>query len=123
MTLNLMTLTDYYPAAPVADIVVTAQISVTLSALIDSGSNGSMIPFNVLAEVGAEYVETRRVRGVFGHVQVMNVYFVDIQIGDYQVPATHVVGLNPGETAIVGRDILNYLIVTLDGIGSITEIS
>ena len=49
--------------------------------------------------------------------------FVNIQIGDYQVPAVQVIGVQPGETAIIGRDVLNHLIVVLDGIGSTTEIS
>lgn len=82
-----------------------------------------MIPFTALTEAGAEYVETKRVRSVFGHTRNVNLYFVDVQVGDYQVPAIQVIGIQSGETAIIGRDILNHLIVLLDGIGSTTEIS
>ena len=63
---------DYYPAAPVADVIITGAKSVTLSALIDSGSDGSMIPFTALTEAGAEYIATKRVRGLFGHTRNAN---------------------------------------------------
>lgn len=114
---------DHDPSAPVADITFVGTKRVTISALIDSGSDGSMIPFEVLLDIGAEYVETRRVRGVFSRARSMNLYFVDVQLGGYDIPAIRVVAIEPGQTAIIGRDILNHLIVTLDGIGSITEIS
>ena len=114
---------DYYPAAPVADLTITGTKSVKLSALIDSGSDNSMIPFPALAAAGAEYIETKRVRGLFGHARNANLYLVDVQEGDYQVPAIRVIGVTPGETAIIGRDVLNHLIVLLDGIGSVTEVS
>ncbi|MCE7986865.1 MAG: hypothetical protein DYG89_37300 [Caldilinea sp. CFX5] len=114
---------DYYPAAPVADITITGVKSVTLSALIDSGSDTSMIPLAVLRAAEAEYVVTKRVRGLFGHARNADLYFVDVQVGNYRVPAVRVIGVPPDETAIIGRDILNHLIVVLDGIGSTTEIS
>lgn len=66
---------------------------------------------------------TTRVRGLFGHARNADLYLVDVQLGDYRVPAVRVIGVPSGETAIIGRDILNHLIVVLDGIGSTTEIS
>lgn len=114
---------DYYPAAPVADITITGTKSVTLSALIDSGADASMMPFTALTAAGAEYTETKRARRLFGHARNANLYLVDVQLGDYHLPAVQVIGVPPGEIAIIGRDILNHLIVVLDGIGSTTEIS
>lgn len=114
---------DYYPAAPVADITITATKRITLSALVDSGSDTSMMPLTALTAIEAEYLETKRVRGLFGHARNADLYLVDVQLGDYRVPAVRVIGVPSGETAIIGRDILNHLIVVLDGIALITEIS
>lgn len=86
-------------------------------------SDTSMMPLPALKAVGAEYLETKRVRGLFGHARSADVYLVNVQLGGYQVPAVRVIGVPPGETAIIGRDILAHLIVVLDGIGSTTEIS
>lgn len=105
-------------------ILPLQQQSVSLSQpWLDSGSDTSMMPLTALKAVEAEYLETKRVRGLFGHARNADLYLVDVQLGDYRVPAVRVIGVPSGETAIIGRDILNHLIVVLDGIGSTTEIS
>ena len=53
----------------------------------------------------------------------MNVYRVNITIGGLEAPAVPAVALDDHDEPILGRDVLNQLIVTLDGIGGVTEIS
>jgi hypothetical protein len=57
-----------------------------------------------------------------GHRQTVNLYRVEVQIGTYKIPGIRVIGINNNE-AIIGRDVLNHLIVTLDGIAGETAIS
>lgn len=57
-----------------------------------------------------------------GHAQTVNLYLVEVQIGSYKIPGIRAVGLKTTE-AILGRDVLNQLIITLDGIAGTTEIS
>lgn len=82
-----------------------------------------MMPFTALTAAGAEYMQTKRARGIFGHARNANLYLVNVQLGDYEMLAVRVIGVPPDEPAIIGRDVLNHLIVVLDGIGSTTDIS
>lgn len=69
---------DYQPPAPVVTLTVRwRDQQLTLSALVDSGADATMLPAGVLQRIGAEYVES----------------------------------------------LLNQLIVTLDGIGGVVEVS
>ena len=96
---------------------------VTLPALVDSGADASMLPVNVLSEIGAEFVETRRVMGLSGVADTADLYTVILRIGSHEVAGIRVISRRQSSEAIVGRDMLNQLIVTLDGIGGVVEVS
>lgn len=116
---------EYDPPAPVVDITVrkTGQTDkgVSLSALIDSGADATMLPFMILQTVEARYVETRQMRGVTGVAQTVDLYIITIEIGQQTVPAIRAIATLDNE-AIIGRDVLNQLVITLNGPAEITEI-
>jgi predicted aspartyl protease len=114
---------DFLPAAPVVTVVVRRAKEVTLSAILDTGADCSIFPVNLLRRIGATYLETRRMISASGHTQTVNLYLVEVQIGDYTIPGVNAIGLISSNEAILGRDVLNHLIVTLDGIAGTTEIS
>ncbi len=115
---------DYQPPAPVVAVTVRwRDQQLNLSALVDSGADATMLPADVLQRIGAEYVESRRVRGISGIAYTADLYTVILQIGPYEVAGIRVVSLRQNSEAIIGRDMLNQLIVTLDGIGGVVEIS
>ena len=74
-----------------------------------------MLPIQVLRSVGARYVQTRYVRGVTGTRQVADTFLAVIQIGPHTMLVPEAVAVVRGEEAIVGRDVLNQLVITLDG--------
>lgn len=57
-----------------------------------------------------------------GYTETVNLYLVEVQIDSYKIPGIRAVGLKTTE-AILGRDVLNHLIITLNGIEELTEIS
>lgn len=114
---------DYQPPAPVIEVVVQSRQAVTITALLDTGADASIFPIDILRKSGAPYLETRQMRSVTGHVQVVNLYLVEIQINIQRIAGIRAVAAKPGTEAIIGRDVLNQFIITLDGIGGITEIS
>lgn len=115
---------DFHPPAPVVEVTVRwKERHVTLSALVDSGADASMLPVNVLREIGAEFVETRRVLGISGVARTADLYTVILRIGPHEVAGIRVISRQPNSEAIIGRDMLNQLIVVLDGIGGIVEVS
>jgi predicted aspartyl protease len=113
---------SHEPAAPVADVVIRRAKEVSLSALLDSGADNSIFPLNLLRRIGASYVDSRRMIGAGGDIHTVNLYIVEVQIGPHRIPGIRAIGLKNTEV-IIGRDVLNHLIVTLDGIAGQTEIS
>ncbi len=119
----------YDPPAPVVDIIVkprpasSRQVGENVRALLDSGADATMLPESLLARIGAIRIDRRRSRGVYGQARMGSVYLVDIQIGRLVLPSIRAIGLSDNDEPLIGRDVLNHLIVTLDGIGSVTEVS
>jgi hypothetical protein len=53
----------------------------------------------------------------------VDLYRIWVHIGGHRPLQIEVVSDNEGEEAILGRDVLNQLIVTLNGLASVVEIS
>lgn len=113
----------FEPPAPVVEITVGAAGEITLQVLIDTGSDTSMLPIAVLRAVNARFIEKHRVIPVFGRAYAVDLYAVDIHLAGFHMPAVEVVALKGDDEPLIGRNVLNHLIVTLDGIGGVTEIS
>lgn len=114
---------QFEPPAPVAEITVSAVGDVTLQVLIDSGADASMLPISVLQSINARLIEKHRVIPIFGRAYTVDLYAVDIYLAGFHIPAVEVVALKGDDEPLIGRDVLNHLIVTLDGIGGVTEVS
>lgn len=114
------------PAMPVAEIFVTntsrTSSEVYLLALLDSGSDATALPRPVLTQVRATYLTTQIMRAVTGHRREVDIFAVTIRIGNHVIPGIRAIALEAGEEPLVGRDVLNNLIVTLNGLAHVTEI-
>lgn len=115
----------YDPAIPVVEVVVSVlrgQAGMALVALLDSGADVTSIPLHPLRAIGALPAESRWLRGVTGERHRVELYEIYLQIGTYGQHLL-VVGDAFGGEAIIGRDILNHYVVTLDGPASVVEIT
>lgn len=61
-------------------------------------------------------------RGVIGISQRVEIFQVAIRIGDYMIPGIRAVADTHGNEPILGRDVLNQLILTLNGPALTTQI-
>lgn len=117
----------YHPPAPMLELELSwserKDSTVRINALIDSGSDVTLIPRVYLKQVGARRAGEARVRGLFGERQLAAAYYVNIQIGASQLEGMRVVGVDDLSEALIGRDILNHLIVTMNGLAQVTEVS
>ncbi len=117
---------SYVPAAPFLPITVDGydpeKQAVTVSVFVDTGADGTMLPLPILLAVGAEYEDTVRLRGTTGNSLRVDRYTVRIQIGDETIHAVSVVAMAAGSEPLIGRDVLNHLILTLNGYASMTEV-
>ncbi len=109
----------YYPPALMADLTV---ISVAeglrvgpLSAFIDSGADGTIIPIRYLDEIRAPSTTEMTIRSQWGDRYHVLLYLVDLQMGDITIPGLEVVGDEIANEVILGRDVLNRLQLLLDG--------
>lgn len=110
---------------PIATVTVdgyAGQPPQTLAALLDSGADGTMLPVDVLEIVGALYEDTVRMQGVLGDSQPVDRYTVAIRIGSLTLHGIQAVAIRAGAESIIGRDVLNTLVVTLNGPAFSTQI-
>lgn len=117
--------TGYDPAMPVADTVVWGMGSeerLTLLALVDSGSDATMVPLAYLKRIGAIKAGRRLMRGISGPSYLVDVYQAYVRLGNYQVYLP-VVADRENQQMILGRDVLNDCVVTLNGLANTVEIA
>ncbi|MCP4360028.1 MAG: hypothetical protein GY796_18645 [Chloroflexi bacterium] len=115
----------YSPSAPFVEIEVGNydgdDFPITIIAQVDSGADATMLPILVLESVGARFEETRYVRDFMEGSHIVDVYSVALRLVE-QTFYLRVVAQENTDEGIVGRDILNHLVVTLNGPASVTEL-
>ena len=118
--------TTYDPPAPFMPITVDGhnptRSPVTVTAFVDSGADGTMLPIDILQAVGAQYEASLWLRGTTGSRQRVDSYTISIHIETETVHAISAVAMPTGSEPLIGRDVLNQLVVTLHGIAGVTEL-
>ena len=108
-----------YPAAPMIEVVLSGAAerlqTERLSAFVDTGADGTLVPIRYLDEIHAPPTVEIAVRSQWSDSHRVMLYLVDIHIGDLFLPDVEVVGDLSGDEVVLGRDVLNHLRITLDG--------
>jgi hypothetical protein len=111
---------SYYPSIPTLDIRLYSSTSDEFggpfSAIIDTGSDATLIPLDLLLDIGAEETAPGWMIGITGNRQPVSLYFVDVYIGEMAFPGIRVIADLNAEEVILGRDVLNKLPLLLDGL-------
>jgi predicted aspartyl protease len=117
----------YTPAMPMVELGISlpkrSQADVTITALLDSGSDGTMLPVYLLDQIGAKPVGQGHIRGLLGHSRPIDLYLIKLYIGPHQLHAIRVIGIDAHEEPLVGRNVLNHLVITLNGLAGVTEVA
>lgn len=113
---------SYLPPAPVVTLTVDGYSDeaqpATIQAMVDSGADGTMLPTAVLTQIQASYVDSVRMSGITGTVERRDRYRVRLQIGDIVIKGIDAVAVESETKGLLGRDVLNQLIVTLNGLAT-----
>lgn len=112
-----------FPALPV--ILHRAEgeaITPLLNAEVDTGAEIMIVPANYLTLVEEDYLQTVHLRSHWGEPRNFKMYVVDLLIGNEHLPSVEVVADQQGKEVLLGRNILNKLILLLDGPKSLTDI-
>ena len=110
--------TSYSPAIPGCEttlIVPSSGLRLTLSAIIDTGADATIIPVSQLRKMGAHRAHEARLRSQWGEARRVYLYIVDMRIGDFNLPGVYVVGDDRGNECVLGRNVINRLKMLLDG--------
>ena len=121
------------PPAPLLDIQLSPpgeSASMNPSpALIDTGSDFTLAPLSYLLRMDAPEARSAFLRGLWSEQRAVNVYLVDLHLENRILPDVEVVGVEDesNETEeeseiILGRNVLNRLILLLDGPSEYAEI-
>lgn len=117
---------SYIPSAPFLPITIDGydpdKAEITVTAFVDTGADGTMLPRPLLLAVGAEYEDTVRLRGTTGAAQRVDRYTVRIRIGEVTIHGVSAVAIAAGSEPLIGRDVLNHLVITLNGNVGVTEV-
>ena len=116
---------SYEPPLPVCDVILSAESTgrqTQLTAIIDTGADGTIVPVRYLEEIGARRVFETGLRSQWGERRTVFLYLVDLQIGELVLPGAYVVGDELGNELVLGRDVLNELRLLLDGPGGMAQL-
>jgi hypothetical protein len=116
---------NYDPAMPVVEIHIgraMADVSLLLTAVVDSGADATIIPLNYLHQIQARRSRKSWMRGVTGGRMLVDLFSISLQLGPLVQTHLEVVSDVQNNEAILGRDVLNHLVVTLNGPGNSVEI-
>ena len=117
--------TVHTPPMPVVDVTLIAPHSGEAVgpkvALVDSGADGTLVPVDLLEQIGATSVATGRLTWLWEESRPVYIYIVQMEIGPCELPMVHVAGVPTGTDFILGRNVLNQMILTLNGLAEVTE--
>jgi predicted aspartyl protease len=112
---------EYSPAAPVlpAHIAVPGEAPEgdSMSALVDTGADGTFVPTSLLEDLDAPILYMTNVHSHFGErLHRVSVHAVDVILfGEVRLPGVEVVADDWGDRIILGRNVLNMLNLQLNG--------
>lgn len=99
------------------------QPAITLTAIVDSGADATLIPLRYLRQLEARKGQTKWLSGTAGGRYEVDLYTLAVQVGEQQTQYLDVVGTEHQDEIIVGRDLLNQYIVTLNAPGHTVDIA
>jgi len=91
-------------------------------ALLDTGSDGSLVPVAYLRQIFAPALTDIRIRSHWGEWRSAQLFAVDLEFGNLRLPDVFVVGDEEGDEIILGRNVLNELRILLDGPANVADI-
>lgn len=116
----------YTPSMPVVEVEVATFEQMasrfSLPALIDSGSDGSMLPIDILRQIKARRSGRVAMRTITGVRSFVDIYEVWLRVGPHTFPKVRVAADRYNPLMILGRDVLNQMMVVLNGLAATTEI-
>ena len=114
-----------FPPAPILPIhlSIPGEPATTneYDALIDTGSDFTLVPLRYLLDIAAPETRSAYIRGLFSEQQLVTLYLIDIHTSIGVLPGYEVIGIDEMDNGfndqeiILGRNVLNRLYLLLNG--------
>jgi predicted aspartyl protease len=118
--------TSYEPPIPLVEVnigIIGQDSSIQVPAIVDSGADGSIIPAQIVQRLNIEPSGWVRIINLDSISRRIPIYLLKISIGSLYIGALHIGGDKTINQMILGRDVLNHFIVTLNGLANVVQIS
>lgn len=110
---------DFFPPAPALELGLRApdgdKLRAPLSGIIDTGADITMVPLVVLEEIAAPVIDEVQLRSHWGDTTTVLSYLADIELDKDLFPGVEVVGDLHGDSVLLGRNVINKLLLLIDG--------
>ena len=118
--------TAHTPPVPILQIRLTAPGEPPrggpLTAIVDTGSDGTLVPTDYLEQAEAISLDEAILHGIAGGSRRVHLFELDLYVGSLLLPGVVVAGDDGGREILLGRNVLNKLILLLDGPRRETEL-
>ncbi len=117
---------SYLPPAPTIEIRLGAPEAMLpvgpLNALIDTGADVCIVPIRYIEPLGVQVDNRKFLKSAWGEHRPVDVYLLDLGIGEMRFPLVEIVADDQGDAVILGRNLLNKLDLRLDGPRTVLEL-
>lgn len=111
----------YTPPAPSVAVrlgLIDRELTIgPLPALIDTGADATLVPLRYVRQLRAPVARRANLRTHLGSTRSVTLHLLDVGIDHVRLPSIAVIADTTGDEVILGRDVLNRLILVLDGPG------
>jgi predicted aspartyl protease len=94
----------------------------SLTALLDTGADITLVPTAYLRAIQADETYTAQMRSQWGAPFPVTIHLVDLEIAGQLLPSVEVAADDQGEDILLGRNVLNELILLFDGPRAQTDV-
>lgn len=124
---------EKFPAAPILPVRLSQpgepSQTETIPALIDTGGDFTTVPLNWLLQIDAPEVRWAYLRGLWSEQRPVTLYLVDLHFEKGILPGIEAVAIDEDDIEteddneiVLGRNVLNQLVLLLDGPNQQTDI-
>lgn len=116
---------SYFPPLPSLEVVLQSpegNRTEPLTVLVDTGADTTIVPTTYLVRLGTNPFEDGFLRSQWGERRPVGIYLLDVHVANLYLPGIEVVGDEQGREVILGRNVLNTLILLLDGPSQTTDV-
>lgn len=107
--------TPPFPRLPVVISVPDRAQSSVLSGLIDTGADATLAPTEYLRAIDAIVLYRAQLRSHWDKLRTVFVCLVDLEVAGHTLPGVEVVEDDLTNDMLLGRNVLNRLLLLLDG--------